>query len=104
MSLRKIMVPGYLALVLLPASALGYSHSEATYQHVVIHRDTTYEQDLHYQASADKAITPVRVVHWLMGLTSGHTDPATPSRVEFQPIVHVHDSDVRIIAAINFKF
>ncbi len=68
----------------------------------VVRRDYTYEQDLRWQAGADQAITPAKVLRWLRGMTQ--TQILSSSTPEFQPIVNVHNSRVRLIAAIAFKF
>ena len=65
-------------------------------------RDITYEQNLRWEAGPDKTITPAKVLRWMTSLR-GQT-PSAPSNTEFVPIVNVHDSRVRIIAAIAYKF
>jgi hypothetical protein len=65
-------------------------------------RDATYERDLQWEASADKAITPAKVIRWIMGMR-GQTVSA-PSATEFQPIVQSHNGQSIYVAAIAFKF
>ena len=65
-------------------------------------QDRTYEAYLHYQANPDKALTPARVIRWLLQMNGRQVGP--PSSTEFQPIVQVHDSQVRAIATIAYKF
>jgi hypothetical protein len=64
--------------------------------------DQTYDADLKYEASADKAITPAKVMRWIMGLRGQVV--SAPSRTEFQPIINAHDGQIRYVAAIAFKF
>ena len=64
--------------------------------------DETYDADLKWEASADKAITPAKVLRWIMGLRGQIV--TAPSPTEFQPIVNAHNGYVQIIAAIAFKF
>jgi hypothetical protein len=69
----------------------------------VIDRDKTYEENLRWQASDDQTITPSRVIRWMRGVR-GAAVFASVSPAEFQPIVNVKDSRVRIVATIAFKF
>src|SRR5258708_21058491 len=64
--------------------------------------DQTYDTDLAWEASADKAITPAKVIRWIMGMRGQSV--SAPSRTEFQPIINAHDGQVRYVAAIAFKF
>lgn len=64
--------------------------------------DRTYEERLRYEASADKSITPAKVIRWLMQKQGKSIGEA--SNTEFLPIVNVYNSKVRIIAAIAYKF
>ncbi len=64
--------------------------------------DRSYEAALRYEASADKAVTPAKVIRWL--LQRQGQSVGAPSSTEFLPIVNVHDSKVRLIAAIAYKF
>ncbi len=66
-------------------------------------RDPSYEQALRFEASADKTITPAKVLRWLLHLTGSHMT-IRPSNTEFQPIVNVYNTRVRLIAAIAYKF
>jgi hypothetical protein len=64
--------------------------------------DPTYDAALKYEASADKTITPQKVIRWMMGMRGQVL--GAPSPTEFQPIVNAHDGQLRLIAAIAFKF
>ncbi len=66
-------------------------------------RDKTLEENLRWQASEDRAITPTRVIRWLRGVRGAAVFAAvTPA--EFQPIVNVENTRVRAVATIAFKF
>jgi hypothetical protein len=67
-------------------------------------RDNQYEQFLRYEASADKTLTPAKVWRWLRGNLQMESLLSAPSQTEFQPHVQVHDTQVRVIAAIAYKF
>jgi len=77
----------------------GWAYSQET--HVYIHRDRTYERDLQWEAGADKAITPARVIRWMMGQRG---ESSTPSNMEFQPVIHAHDGTMAYLATIVYKF
>jgi hypothetical protein len=66
-------------------------------------RDRSYEQALRYEASADKTITPAKVLRWFNSFL-GHSVVSKPSATEFQPIVNVQNSRVRVVAALAYKF
>ena len=66
-------------------------------------RDATYERDLQWENSADKAVTPAKVWRWIMGL-HGQITTAPPSPTEFQPIVNAHNGQVIAVATIAYKF
>jgi hypothetical protein len=66
-------------------------------------RDATYERDLAWENSADKTVTPAKVMRWITSLR-GQAPVSAPSSTEFQPIVNAHDGQVRLIAAIAYKF
>jgi len=68
-----------------------------------LNRDQAYEQDLRYLAGPDTAITPAKVLRWVSSLM-GHPMLSAPSNTEFQPIVEAHDTRVRILACIAYKF
>ncbi len=95
---------GHLIVSLILASLLskGAWASPTNQGRAPLDRDTTYEQNLKWESSADKAITPAKVIRWMMSFR-GQT-LAAPSRTEFQPIVNAHDGQVRLIAAIAYKF
>ncbi|MFA5975209.1 MAG: hypothetical protein WC859_03480 [Elusimicrobiota bacterium] len=78
-------------------SAQGYRGSPR------ISRDFTYEQALKYEAGVDKTLTPAKAFRWMMNLI-GHPILSAPSSTEFQPIVGVQNTKVRIIAAFAYKF
>jgi len=63
-------------------------------------RDRTLERALRWEASADKTITPQKVIRHLFG---GNKNAPLPS-TEFQPIVNVHNERVQVIASIAYKF
>jgi hypothetical protein len=65
-------------------------------------RDQTFEQNLRWEASADKTITPAKVLRWIMGLRGQSL--SAPSQTEFQPIFNTQNGHIRIIAAIAYKF
>lgn len=69
----------------------------------ILDRDRTYEEDLRWEASDDKTITPARFFRWVSGMR-GAAVFATTTPAEFQPIVNVHDSQVRAVATIAIKF
>jgi len=68
----------------------------------ILDRDATYEQDLRWEASPDKTITPAKVLRWVTQLRGQAV--SAPSPTEFQPIVNVYNSHVRLVAAIAYKF
>ena len=69
----------------------------------IVRRDKTYEQNLRWEASDDKTITPSRVIRWLHGARDSDIFAAvTPA--EFQPIVNVENTRVRAVATIAYKF
>lgn len=68
----------------------------------VVAHDHSYNQALRYEASVDKTITPAKVMRWLLQMRG--RNPGLPSPTEFQPSVNVKNSNVRIIAAIAYKF
>ena len=67
-----------------------------------LRHDRAYEQELRDYASVDQTLTPRRVLRWLLQL-NGQASKA-PSPTEFRPVVTVHDSDVRVIASIAYRF
>jgi hypothetical protein len=71
---------------------------------VVVQLDPSYNQMLHFESSADQAITPARVLRWINSLLNGTPLIAETSHFEFQPIVHIRNNDAKIIAAIAYKF
>ncbi len=94
---RRIL--SFIILSLLTGSAWASSSNQGR---TTLDRDATYEQDLRWEASADKTITPTKVLRWVMSLR-GQT-VSVPSQTEFQPIVNAHDGHVRFLAVIAFKF
>jgi hypothetical protein len=69
---------------------------------VLLQRDETYEQNLRWEASADKNVTPAKVMRWIMGLRGQAL--SAPSSTEFQPIFKTENGHIRAVAAIAFKF
>jgi len=65
-------------------------------------RDAAYEQYLHVRSNPDEKITPARVMRWMMGFRGSQVIP--PSSTEFQPIVDANNHQVRLIAALAYKF
>jgi hypothetical protein len=88
-----------MAGVLLAGFAVQYVAAAPSY---VMQHNTSIEEALKYEASADKTITPAKVIRWMLS-SRGQTLSA-PSPTEFQPIVTVHNGQVRIIAALAYKF
>jgi hypothetical protein len=72
-------------------------------ENAIVQRDSTYEQNLRWNASDDQAITPARVIRYMMGMR-GSQVYNSPSNTDFVPIVNVNQSRVRVIAAIAYKF
>jgi hypothetical protein len=89
-----------LALGLMAGKALAAPDAQGR---VPIQRDATYEENLRWEASDDQAITPARVLRYLMGMR-GRQVFESKSSTDFVPIVNVYDSRVRVIAAISYKF
>jgi hypothetical protein len=71
-----------------------------------ISRDRSYEQILRYEASADNAVTPARVLRWMRASLLGiRTDSQKESNVEFRPVVKANESNgYRILASVVYKF
>ncbi len=67
-----------------------------------IGRDRTYEQNLRWENSADKTITPAKVIRYMLSLR-GRTLSA-PSSTEFQPKVDANNSQLRVVGEIAYKF
>ena len=86
-------------LALLSGAAGASSLSQGN---TVLDRDTTYEQNLRWEASNDKTITPQKVIRWMLSMR-GQTLTAPP-KTEFQPIVNAHDGQMLFVAAIAYKF
>src|SRR5690242_21660282 len=87
-----------LLLLSLPAgSAWAWSSSEGR---VSLLRDQTYEQNLRFEASADKTVPPAKVIRWLIG-RRGRTLSA-PSTRAARPLANAHDGHIRLIAGIAF--
>jgi len=96
---KMAVILGFCAI--LNAGMRAWAYSEAT----LLHLDSTYDQELQYEASADKTVTPAKVLHWIMGLNGQQTQTAgAPSSIDFQPTVGAHDGQVRFVAAIAYKF
>lgn len=88
--------------VMLLLAASGARADSYNQGRVVLLRDSTYEQNLRWEASADKTITPAKVLRWLMGFRGQAL--SAPSPTEFQPIFNTQNGHIRIIAAIAYKF
>ena len=89
------------SFVICLASQAGWAYSE-NFGRTLLQRDATYERDLQWEASADKAVTPAKVIRWIMGMR-GQTVSA-PSPIEFQPIINSHNGQSIYVAAIAYKF
>jgi hypothetical protein len=89
------------SLLLCLATQAGWAASD-TQGRMLLLRDATYERDLQWENSADKAVTPAKVWRWIMGLHGQIT--SAPSPTEFQPIVNVHNGQTILVAAIAYKF
>ncbi len=90
---------GVSLISLLIAPAFG----ALTSNEVLLHRDRGLEESLRQESTADQAITPAKVFRWIRSF-SGHALTTVPSNTEFQPIVNVYNGQVRVIAAVNYKF
>ena len=101
--MRKISVRLILSLIPLVLMT-GLSRAASVGQgRVPIQRDPTLEENLRWEASEDQAITPARVIRYLMGVRGAQVFNS-PSPADFVPIVNVYNSRVRLIAAITYKF
>jgi len=89
-----------IGIISLVSGAVGTS--AAVDGKTILDRDSTYEQNLRWEASPDKTITPGKVIRWMLSLRGQTLAP--PSKTEFQPIVNAHDGQTRFIAAIAYKF
>lgn len=96
MKQRRLILLG-LTLVALASQIAAASKTLTTFEH-----DFAYEQALRYEASADKAITPAKVIRWLTLRSGGN--PGAPSSTEFVPTVDMNESKMRIMAAVAYKF
>ena len=101
MKTLKIMIVGCVVAAGMSRPCFAYPGNQESHY---FERDTSYEQALKYEASADKTVTPAKVLRWVMGLRGQVVTAPPPSRTEFQPIVNAHDGHVRLIAALAFKF
>lgn len=85
-------------------SALGQAQATGAYStRLQLDRDPVLEQNLRYQASPDKTITPAKVLRWINSWM-GYAPNTKPSDFEFQPIYRTHDNHHQIIAQIAYKF
>jgi hypothetical protein len=89
------------SLLLCLVTQTGWAAAD-TQGRMLLLRDATYERDLQWEASADKAVTPAKVWRWIMGLHGQIT--SAPSPTEFQPIVNAHNGQVVLVATIAYKF
>ncbi len=94
-----LITAGFLSL----AGMLFASEDLSGARHLDLQRDAVYEQYLHYQASADTAITPQRVLRWLNSLM-GNSQSYSHSNFEFQPIVRANNFQNQFIAQFAYKF
>ena len=96
-SLRVIVTTVVLALM----ANTGWA-GQGTHGRVQLLRDKTYEQNLRWASSADRSMTPAKVLRWITGLRGQlSTDTHT---AEFQPSFKTENGHIRIIAAIAYKF
>jgi hypothetical protein len=91
---------GFALLGLLAASAGAAASPE---NKAPLERDMTYEENLRWEASADKTITPTRVIRYMMGMRGSEVF-ASVTPAEFQPIVNVENTRVRAVATIAYRF
>ncbi len=99
MKIRKFILS--FAFVLMGAA---FVHADQNSQgRVQLLRDETFEQNLRWQSSADKTITPAKVIRWIMGMR-GTAVSSKPSQTEFQPIFNTENGHIRIVAAFAYKF
>lgn len=104
LNVMKIKLFIFAVLIALGTGSSAWAYSSDSSDNLsILQRDREYEQALRLQASPDKAITPAKVLRWISAL-AGHAMLTAPSQTEFQPIVNVRDSHVRIIAQIAYKF
>lgn len=82
-------------------SLVGISASLGWAAAVPLERDHSFERALRWEASADKTITPQKVIRHLF---ADKNNPQAEPSTEFQPIVNVKDDRVRVVAAIAYKF
>jgi hypothetical protein len=61
-------------------------------------------QVIRLTSAPGEAITPLRVIRYFTSVLTHAPMNMNPTPVEFQPIVHAHNSDIRIIAALAYKF
>ena len=91
------------ALGLSLAGTLRAEDTVSGARHLDLQRDSTYEQFLRYEASADTAITPARVLRWINSLM-GHSTQKSVSNFEIQPIVRARDNREQVILQFAYKF
>ena len=100
MTLRRLFVLGSTISILMASPSWVVAASQGR---TLLQRDATYEENLRWSASADQAITPGKVIRWMMGIRGSQIFSGGPT-TEFQPIVHVNNYGMRLIAAIAIKF
>ncbi len=82
----------------------GLQSAFASYGDFVLQRDTIYEQNLRFQASPDQTLTPARVLRWLAAFMAHTSFIPSTSSTEFEPIVNVDNTHIRIVAAVAYRF
>jgi hypothetical protein len=85
------------------AALIAAARPCAAYQ-PAMRRDASYEQNLRYIASADTAITPSKVIRWMLSLKDPISQSTLLSKIEFQPIVHSNETQHEFIAQFAYKF
>lgn len=101
--MQKLSVRLILSSIFLGLLASGAWADPVAQGRVPLQRDQTFEENLRWEASEDQAITPARVIRYLMGMRGTQVFDSKTS-IEFIPIVNVYDSRVRAVAAIAYKF
>src|ERR1051326_8736975 len=94
----RVMLKGLILGLLTGGAWAASSAPEKT----PLRRDATYEENLRWQASDDRTITPTRVIRWMRGVR-GSAVFAAVTPAEFQPLVNVENTKVRVVGTIAFK-
>jgi hypothetical protein len=87
------------SLLICLATRAGWASSST---HVYLELDQTYDRQLQWQNSADKDVTPAKVIRWMRGMRGEQL--SAPSNIEFQPIFKAHNGQSIYVAALAYKF